>query len=182
MESEPVIEEAKSRWRLLCVGFLLGVLVSFLALVVVAFKWGPQGESVSIDLYSGNLIKHSFFLSRRTHTELPKDAHVQWAIDHQYPVKSWYQTGSNISRSEWFGEMMSVDFMVRPYVYDIYSLSIPEDEKVQLLHQYHQDLDALKSKQDEYVQSHDFWAVFNKKWEKKVETLQTNSQQSVSLK
>ena len=163
-------QKHKSTWKPLLIGILLGLLISFLTLVVIAFKWGPQGESITLDLYSDNTIVHKFFLSKRTHTELPKAAHVQWALKHQNPVRGWYLSGSSIARSEWFGSMMSVDYTTRSYVYEIYSLKIPENEKVKLLYQYHQDLDAMKIEQEEYYKAVSMEALYNK-WDKKLEQM-----------
>ena len=177
MESGQGIQTYKSTWRPLFIGILLGILISFLVVVVIAFKWGPQGESIEIDLYSGNIILHKFFLSKRTHTKLPKEPHVQWAIDHQNPVKGWYLPGSSIARSEWFSDMMAVTFTARSYVYEIYSLKIPEKEKVNLLHQYHQDLDTMKIKQAKHYKSVRFMEEFYIKWAQNLEQITKDSQQ-----
>ena len=56
MEPEQDIKKSKSAWRMLFVGFFFGVLVSFLVLVIIAFKYGPRGESNTVDLYSGHAI------------------------------------------------------------------------------------------------------------------------------
>jgi len=53
-------------------------------------------------------------------------------------------------------------------VYAIYRLQIPEEEKVKLLHQYHEELDALKVKEQEYYKSRDLMERFHKDWDQKV--------------
>ncbi len=181
MESGQVAKDYKPTRKLLLGGFLLGVLFSFLLLVVIiAFKWGPQGENIQVDLYSGHTIINKHFLWKRWQISEQKNSHVQWAIDHQKVVKSWYCTGSSIGRSEWFGRMMSISFNTRgETVYSIYSLDIPEAEKVKLLHQYHQGLDALKIKQDsEYKKSCDARNDFFTQWDQKLEAIAKDSNQA----
>ena len=174
MESEQVVKKSKSAWRMLFVGFLFGVLVSFLVLVIIAFKWGPRGESIEVDLYSGHIITHKFFLWKRTHIREPKGPHVQWAIQHQNPIRSWYRVASSMSRAGWFEKMLAVRYKTREYVYEIYSLQIPEEEKIKLLHQYHKDLDALKLKEQEYLKSFDFMESFYMDWEQKLEKIKND--------
>ena len=168
---EEDMEKGKPRWRMLFIGFLLGVLVSFLALVIIALKWGPRGESVEVDLYSGHRIIYRHFFSKRSRIPGPKLAHVRWAIQHQNPVRSWYRVGSSMSRPGWFGKMMAVSYITREYVYEIYSLEIPEEEKIKLLHQYHKELDALKVKESELRKSFDYMESFYKDWEQKLEKI-----------
>jgi len=173
MESEQDIKKSKSAWRMLFVGFFFGVLGSFLVLVIIAFKWGPRGENIEVDLYSGHIITHRHFFSKRSHIHEPKGPHVRWAIQHQNPVRSWYRVASNSSRG-WFERMMHVDYITREYVYAIYSLQIPEEEKIKLLHQYHKDLDALKLKEQERLKSFDFMKSFYMDWEQKLEKIKND--------
>ncbi len=158
---------------MLFVGFFFGVLVSFLVLVIIAFKWGPRGESNTVDLYSGHTITYKFFLWKRSQTSKPKFPHVRWAIQHQDPVKSWYRVASSLHRG-WFEKGLAVDYITREYVYEIYSLQIPEEEKIKLLHQYHKDLDALKLKEQECLKSFDFWESFYMDWEQKLEKIKND--------
>ena len=173
-QSEQVVKKSKSAWRMLFVGFLFGLLASFLVLVIMAFKWGPCGESNTVDLYSGHIITYKFFLWKRSQISGPKFPHVQWAIQHQNPVRSWYIVGSSMSRSGWFEKMMAVSYTTREYVYAIYSLQIPEDEKIKLLHQYHKELDALKLKEQERSKSFDFMESFYMDWEQKLEKIKND--------
>ena len=174
MESEQVVKKSKSAWRMLFVGFLFGVLVSFLVLVIIAFKWGPRGESITVDLYSGNAITYKFFLWKRSQISGPKFPHVRWSIQHQNPVRSWYIVASSMSRAGWFGKMLSVSYTTREYVYEIYSLQIPEEDKIKLLHQYHKELDALKLKEQERSKSFDFMESFYMDWEQKLEKIKND--------
>ena len=166
MKLERDFPNTHSRWKLLLVGFLFGVLASFLALVVIACKWGPQGESIQEDMYSGRIIKYKFFLWTRSQVSVPMPPYAQWAIDHQDPVKSWYLFAASTGRGEWFGEMQSVDTKTRSHVYEIYSLPLPEEEKVDLLHQYHRDLDALILKEQERKDHFYFMESFHTTWDK----------------
>jgi len=174
MESEQVVKKGKSAWRMLFVGFLFGVLASFLVLVIIALNWGPRGESNEVDLYSGHVIAYRFFLCKRSRIPGPNLPHVRWAIEHQNPVRSWYILCSSISRAEWFGPMVAADCITREYVYDIYSLQIPEEEKIKLLHQYHEELDALKLKEQERLKSFYFMKPFYMDWEQKLERIKTH--------
>jgi len=174
MEPEQVVKKSKSAWRMLFVGFLFGLLASFLVLVIITFKRGPRGESTQVDLYSGNLITNKFFLGKHSQISGPAAPHVRWAIQHQNPVRSWYIVASSISRARWFGKMLAVDYNTREYVYEIYSLKIPEEEKIKLLHQYHKDLDALKLKEQERLKSFDFMESFYMDWEQKLEKIKND--------
>ena len=180
MEPEQDIKKSKSAWRMLFVGFFFGVLVSFLVLVIIAFKYGPRGESSSVDLYSGKIITYKFFLWKHSQIPEPNFPHIQWAIRHQNPVRSWYIYACGTARGRWFGEMLAVDTNTREYVYEIYSLQIPEEEKIKLLHQYHKDLDALKLKEKEV--QHEISKLipitkpFYKDWEQKLEKIKNDMQ------
>jgi hypothetical protein len=167
VKPEQVGGKGKSARRAFFAGFLFGVLASFLVLVVVVFKYGPRGESTEVDLYSGRTMTHRFFLWKRSHTPGPEFPHVRWAIGHQNPVRNWYVFVCSTSRG-WFEKGMAVDTFRRNYVYAIYSLQIPEEEKVKLLHQYHEEVDALKSKQQEYYESGRFMERFDEDWAQKV--------------
>ena len=173
MESEQVVTKGKS-WRMLFLGFLMGVSVSFLVLVIIAFKWGPRSESNTVDLYSGHTITHKHFLWKRSHIPGPNFPHVQWAIRHLNPPRSWYMPASSFGAG-WFEKGLHADFNTREYVYHIYSLEIPEEEKVKLLHEYHNQLDALKLKEQELRKSFDFMESFYKDWEKKLERIEKES-------
>jgi hypothetical protein len=179
MESERVNQKDWSMWKTLMVGVLLGVSISFLAAVVIVFKWGPRSRSNEVDMYSDNSILHEHFLWKSTHTELPKLPHVQWAIKHQESVKSWYLPVSGMTGS-WFGGGLYWDSATRPYVYEIYSLKIPENEKVKLLHQYHQDLDAMKAKREEYESSVSM-DDFNARWDQKLKALDNQDSKEAKI-
>lgn len=170
MEPEQVVKKSKSAWRTLFVGFLFGVLASFMVLVVIACKWAPRSENIEVDLYSGHIITYKSFLWKRSRIHQPKEPHVQWAIQHQYPVKSWYR-GCGGFRRGWFERELHCGLTTRSYVYAIYSLQIPEEEKIKLLHQYHKDLDALKLKEQEYRKYYNFMEPFYTNWDKKLETI-----------
>ena len=83
--------------------------------------------------------------------------------------KSKYRVTASSSKG-WFGRSRVYSDSTGPYVYAIYSLNILEDEKVKLLQQYHQDLDALKAKQEEYISSMSM-SDFDAKWNQKLKTL-----------
>ncbi len=167
MEPEQVGRRGKAAWRTFFAGFLFGVLVSFLVLVVLAFKCGPRGESTEVDLYSGRTMTHRFFLWKRSHTPGPESPHVRWAIEHQNPVRNWYVFVCSMSRG-WFERGLAADTFMGSHVLAIYSLKMPEEEKVKLLHQYHEELDALKLKQQEYYESSKFMERFHKDWEQRL--------------
>ncbi len=163
-------------WKALLAGVLLGVLVSLLVLVILAFKYGPRSENITVDLYSGHVITHRSFLWKRSHIHQPKPVYVQWAIEHQDPVRSWYLPCAGTGQG-WFEPGISVDFTTRVYVYQIHSLKIPEEEKVKLLHQYHEELDALRLKDQELGQSRRFMERFYEDWEQKLKDLETQEAQ-----
>lgn len=170
MEMERDIQHDTSKWRLIFIGFMCGVLVSILAGALVACMWGPQGESIEVDMYSGSLIIHKHYLWKRSRVPGPMQPYSQWAIDHQDPVKSWFIPASSTGRSEWFGQMLSVDTATRSHVYEIYSLAMPEEEKVKFLMQYHQDLDTLKMKLQEQKEIAAMEAFYIK-WDQRVDAL-----------
>jgi hypothetical protein len=180
MESGEIVKESKPLWRILFVGFLLGVLASFLALVFITFKWGPRGENVEVDLYSGRTITHKSFLGKLSHAPGPMEPHVQWAIQHQDPVKSWYLVGAS-SQKGWFERTLCVDYTTRSYVYEIHSLKTPEEEKVKLLHQYHKELDALKLKEQEQKKYFDFMKPFYAKWDQELQKLKNDATEAISI-
>jgi len=157
-------------------GFLSGVLASLLVLVVLAFRYGPRSESVTVDLYSGHIVAYKHFFWRHSIIPAPESPHVRWAIQHQNPPRSWYVVAGGTSRAGWFAPMLSVDYTTREYVYDIYSLQLPEEEKVKLLHQYHEELDALKTKEQEHYEAGKFRERFHKEWERRLEKAARDAQ------
>lgn len=174
MESEQVVKKNKSTWRVLLTGFLLGVLASFLVLVVIAFKYGSCSYSNSVDLYSGHRITNKSFLWKHSQISRPNEPHVQWAIEHLNPVRKWYLPNSSFRRG-WFEKGLFADYTTREYVYSIYSLQIPKEEKIKLLHQYHKELDALKLKEQEIRKSFDYLESFFKDWEQKLEKIKNDA-------
>ncbi len=174
MTTEEVVKKNRSAWRMLLIGFSLGLLVSFLALVFIAFKWGPQGENIQVDLYSGHIISYKSFLWKHSQINQPKEPHTLWAIKHQDPVRSWYMTGSSTNRGQWFGEMLAVSYNTRSYIYQIYFLKVPEEEKVKLLHQYHKNLDTLKLEMEKPQKFHDSMEQLYTNWEQKLEEFEAS--------
>ncbi|HML76546.1 MAG TPA: hypothetical protein PKB02_18795 [Anaerohalosphaeraceae bacterium] len=170
MALERDIQQITSKWRFMIIGFVCGVLVCVLTAVVIACMWGPQGESIEVDMYSGSLIIHKHYLWKRSRVPGPMQPYSQWAIDHQDPVKSWFIPASSTGRSEWFGQMLSVDLTTRSHVFELYSLAMSEEEKVRLLMQYHQDLDALKMKLQEQKEIAAMEAFYIK-WDQKIDAL-----------
>jgi hypothetical protein len=163
-------------------GFLSGVLASLLALAILACKYGPRGESREVDLYSGRMMTQRYFLWKRSHIPGPEEPHVRWAIEHQNPVRSWYVFVCGMSRAEWFGHMMAVDTFRGDHVLPIYRLPLPEEEKVKLLHQYHEELDALKVRQEEWRESGKFMERFHQDWEQRLKKLAQDGQPLASPK
>lgn len=168
MELEQAGRRGKAAWRTFFAGVLSGVMASFLVLVVLAFKYGPRGESTHVDLYSGRHLTYKSFLWKRSQVSGPEYPHVQWAIQHQNPVRSWYVYVCSIGRGGWFEPLMAADTFQGDHVYAIYRLQIPEEEKVKLLHQYHEDLDALKLEEQEFYESRKFMERFHKTWDQKL--------------
>ena len=97
MELEQGVQK-KSACKPLLIGVLLWILISFLISVLNGCTLAPQCRSVEVDLYSGNSIVHEHSLWKHTHTESPKLPHVQWAIDHMEPGKSWYCVTASSSK------------------------------------------------------------------------------------
>ena len=136
-----------------------------------------RSESNTVNLYSGHAITYKFFLWKRSQITGPNFPHVQWAIQHQNPVKSWYLPASG-SGAGWFERKMHYSSTTREYVYEIYSLEISEEEKIKLLHQYHKELDALKLKELEHLKSMKSILImesFYKEWEQKLEKMKNDS-------
>ena len=86
--------------------------ISLLALIFIGCTSMPQGQSISVELYSGKTTLHKHFLWKHWQESKPIEPHAQWAIDHQDPVKTWYLTCSSITRSEWFGKMTAITVTV----------------------------------------------------------------------
>ncbi len=167
MELEQAGRKRKAAWGAFFAGVLSGVVASFLVLVVLALQYGPRSESLEEDLYSGHTLIHKSSLWKRSHPPGPEYPHVRWAREHQNPVRNWYVFVCSTSRG-WFERGLAADTFRGAHVYAIYRLQIPEEEKVKLLHQYHEELDALKVKEQEYYKSRDLMERFHKDWDQKV--------------
>jgi hypothetical protein len=178
MESEKNTKDNQSpRIRLIPL-LWFGIPACFLAVVgfwCVANQWGPYSKNIMMDWYSGHSIVYKNSLGRHSSIPSPIAPHTQWAIDHQNPVRNWYIYAAGFSRSKWFGRGFFVDAFLRDYIYEIFNLSMSEDEKVELLHEYHGDLDVLKSKEEDKTVTSEDWASFRKKWNQKLDRLKENT-------
>ena len=83
-------------------------------------------------------------------------------------------TGSSTNRGQWFGEMLAVSYNTRSYIYQIYFLKVPEEEKVKLLHQYHKNLDTLKLEMEKPQKFHDSMEQLYTNWEQKLEEFEAS--------
>ena len=72
--------------------------------------------------------------------------------------------------------MIAIDFTTREHVHDIYSLQLSEEEKTKLLHQYHEGLDVLKMKEQEFYEASKFMERFYEEWEQKLEKAAQDAQ------
>jgi hypothetical protein len=163
-------------WKLFFAGFLSGVVASLLVLVGLAFKYAPRHENVAVDLYSGHTKTYSSFLWKHSETLGPVFPHVQWAIEHQDQVRSWYMLASGTQRAGWFERVLEVTYSGRDFVYGIYRLELPEEEKIKLLHQYHEGLDALKMREYELFGSERLMERFCVEWAQRLEKAAQDAQ------
>jgi hypothetical protein len=171
---KPGVQRNSHRQKLLLTGIVFGVLACFLAAVgcqCIASKWGPWTKNIMMDRYSGHSIVYTNRAGKQSSAPSPFAPSMQWAKDHQDPERTWYVYGAGMQRTEWFGQELAVDCFLRDYVYEIYKLSVPEQEKVELLLEYHRDLDALKLKEQEKKISDDDWKSFYEKWDQKLKIL-----------
>ena len=123
-------------------GFFLGVL----ACILIACIWGPRAETLELDLYSGQQRTIREFLWYYRISLQPDEEHTGWAKEQQEKsITPWYVMVSSTQRSSWFGPLASGDACVRDIVRSIYDLSVPQEEKVKLLHEYWSSLDNARS-------------------------------------
>lgn len=175
MKSAQTQSTGKPGCKLLVLGILLGLLTSFIVLVLIALQWGPRGESMQVDLYSGRLFIDKHFLWKRSHIYSPMSKSAQWAIDNQDPVRNWYVFVASEGRSHWFSSILCADTITREYASVIYSLPLPEAKRIQLLHQYHQDLDEVQLKIKELAKKDKIMESFYEKWDQQIEKLNNDS-------
>lgn len=156
-------------WKPLLAGFVLGVLACGAAFVLIAWRWAPRGQSIEVDLYSGRTRVGEWSLWKKSQRLEPMDPAAQWATNHLDPPRSWYLFAAGTSRNEWFADMEAVDTTTSGFVPSLYALPLSDAEKVELLRQYHADLDVLQQKLNEpdFYQTH--MAPFCARWKEKVQ-------------
>jgi hypothetical protein len=157
----------KWKYLLACaVGFAAGVLVC----ILIACIWGPRAETLELDLYSGKQRTIKEFLWHYRISQKTADEHTLWAKKHQQrSITPWYVMVSSTQRPNWFGPMVSGDAYIRDVVRSIYDLSIPEQEKLKLLHEYWSSLDKARSEKP--IES-----VFEQ-WDQRLEEVSSQSSQ-----
>lgn len=177
MEANEAVRQNKHKRKLWITVILFGMLACFLAVVgcqCIASKWGPWTQNFMMDRYSGHSIVYTNRAGIQSSVPSPFAPSMQWAKDHQDPERTWYVYGAGMQRTEWFGEELAVDCFLRDYVYGMYKLPVPEQEKVELLHEYHRDLDAMKLKERQQNEYYNFMEPFRTKWDEKLKTLKDN--------
>jgi hypothetical protein len=114
-----------------------------LAVLIVAWVFGPRGKSRSFDLYTGANTLSYDRLGFRWQENLPDAGYVVWARKHRQSkdLRTCFQVASARS-SGWFDDGFDADCFLRNIPLSLYISNIPEAEKVRLLRAYHADLDA----------------------------------------
>ena len=123
-------------------GFAVGVL----ACILIACIWGPREETLELDLYSGQQQTIKDFLWYHRVSQESAGEHTVWAREHQRSnITPWYVMVCSTQRVNWFEPVVNADTDTRDVVRSIYNLSIPEEQKAMLLHEYWRDLDEARS-------------------------------------
>ena len=139
---------------LCCLSFLAGCL----ALLAVAYFFGPREEECYFDLYTGSSEVLHRRLGHRWTEKLPDDPHVAWAEKHrQSKFRSPYYVRGGVTSRGWFFSYLCARGKMWDIPRHLFSSMAPEAEKVRLLRIYHAQLDAA-------VEAGDAKELLNGKW------------------
>ena len=146
---------------LCCLSFLAGCV----ALLAVAYFFGPRSEEYCFDLYTGSSKIVHTRLGRRWTEERPDDPHVAWAKKHrQSKIRSSYCVRVLIASRGWFFDRLPGKTKWGDIPHVLFSSKASEAEKVRLLRAYHAELDAA-------IETKDAMELLMIKWAKPVSEL-----------
>ncbi len=145
--------------------FGLGICVGIILSVGAAYVLGPRGSSTYMNLYDGALWSENNWLWHTWRSEHPLDEPTKWARAHAITNRTTYWPAFCSSRQKkWFWGTVFADGATPNIVYGIYFLSVPENDKIAMLHELHQDLDLMR----DVDRSHPSLKLVNK-WEAKLQ-------------
>lgn len=137
---------------------LLGIAIGLSLAVAVAYMFGPYESTTKTNLFNGRRWKEYRWVWHRwdTETEQPSD-YAKWASSHMDKELNW-PVGFTISHRRWFGgrEYISVRYP-RNIPRRIYNMDVREEKKIKLLHEYHEELQGIRSKNPHYYKLCEKW-------------------------
>lgn len=134
----------KRNLRWLAIGIGIGIVLS----VATAYVCGPRGSQTQMNLYTGETWTTHHLLWHTWRTSDPVGAHTKWALAHVRAGRTYWPVFVCAQQRGWFTGTMCADGIARDIVREICELSAPEERKIELLHEFHEDIGHIVAVDD----------------------------------
>ncbi len=122
---------------------VLGIGIGIALSVAAAYVFGARSSVTYMDLYTGASWTDNHLLWHTWRSESPVAEHTAWARSHFSTDRRYWPVRVCFSSRGWFGRTIVGDAFPRDIVWEIYRLSVPEERKIELLHQLHLDIGSV---------------------------------------
>ena len=150
------------RWIALGIG--IGISLS----VAAAYVFGPRGSTAQMNLYTGAKWTYHHLLWHTWLTEHPVAEHTKWARSNMGTERTNYTVFRFSYGRGWFDSLEHGDGFARDIVKKIYELSVPDERKIELLHEFHQDIERMRDVNDKN-RDKNHYKTLCKKWVERLE-------------
>ena len=142
----------------------LGACAGYGLLLGAAYIFGPRSERSYIDLATGAKWTDHRLLWHRWRATHPVAEHTEWARSNTGAVRpSRPVLGSSFDRFGWFGGTRHATGIGRDFIRSIYKLPVPHERKVELLHEFQEDVGNLAPGRGNAT-----YRALYKKWDEKL--------------
>jgi hypothetical protein len=136
------------------VGLCAGVALS----VAAAYAFGPRDSTTEMNLYDGGSWTNYHLLWHTWRTDEPLAEHTKWAREHMLEGRSFRRLFVCSSERRWFEHReLLADGFGRDNVRRIYQLPVPEQDRIELLHEYQRYLGELPRPNEPYGRLFEKW-------------------------
>ena len=140
---------------LLFIGTVFGLVLA----VAAAYTFGAYESKTTMNIYTGEKWTDHCFLWHTWRSDFPEEKHTKWAKTHMNAKRTYWPVSVCAVKRKWFGNTVHTDGYARDIVREIYTLSVREKRKIELLHQFHRDITnrVAKDAKDPYQRLYMMW-------------------------
>jgi hypothetical protein len=138
---------------------MLGIAIGLVLSVAAAYVFGPRGSRTTMNLYTGATWTDHHLLWHTWRSERPAAEHTKWASSHLVTKRTYWPVFVCSEERGWFWGGVHGDGFARDVVREIYNLPVPEERKIELLHEFHENIGnvvVLDSKEP-YKRLYEMW-------------------------